>query len=118
MEVWQSLDYSLGFFLRTRAPVENINPEGGGLSDLPSRAITRTESNVDLFLNTEMKAGGKGQRHLLVSSLDFESLFRMSSLPESNKNRKSLGISIFESFVTSRLVVYYVPLTGVQGPRF
>ena len=65
MEVWQSLDYSLGFFFRTRTPLENINPVGGGLSDLPSRAITRTESNVDLFLNTEIRARGKGQRHLL-----------------------------------------------------
>lgn len=57
---------SLGFFLRTRTPVESIKPGGGGLSDLPSRAITRTESNVELFLNTEMRARGKGQGHLLA----------------------------------------------------
>ena len=35
---------------------------------------------------------------LALSSLDFESLFRMSSLPESNKHRK-VGISIFESLL-------------------
>ena len=48
------------FFLRTRTPVENIKPEGSGLSDLPSRSIMRTESNVELFLNTEMRDRGKG----------------------------------------------------------
>lgn len=67
MEVWQSLAYRvLVFFLRTRTPVENMKPGGGGLSDLPSRANMRTESSVELFLNTEMRARGKGQGHLLA----------------------------------------------------